>query len=62
MSPAWEWILQNWGCVEWQPIPQWIKIELRLHPALGICGGMLITRRSAVGIIEFIIKMNRKRG
>jgi hypothetical protein len=59
---AWEWVLQNWQSPEWKPIPQWVKESLHLHPAVGVCSGMFVTRKSAEGMNEFLARMNRKRG
>jgi len=61
-TEAWTYIIQNWGCVNWTALPQWVKTALNLHSALGICGGMLITRHSAEYMGDFITRMNRKRG
>ena len=58
---AWEYITCNWGSPNWTAIPAWVRAELNLHPALGMCGGMLITRVGAGGLTEFINKLNRAR-
>ena len=59
---AWQWIIQNWNCKEWQRIPANVQTALNLDTRLGICGGMLITQSAAMGINLFIDRMNRKRG
>jgi hypothetical protein len=59
---AWAYIFSVWTCNEWKSLPQQIKATLNLHPQVGVCGGMLITRNSAMGINDFIARMNRKRG
>jgi len=58
---AWEYITQNWGCPNWTAIPSWVRAELNLPPALGMCSGMLVTRVGASGLTEFINKLNRRR-
>lgn len=56
---GWSWILENWFSPTWIACPQWVKTELKLHPALGVCSGMLITKSSAAGLDEFIHRVNK---
>lgn len=56
---GWDWIMENWFSPTWVACPQWVKTELKLHPALGVCSGMLITRSSAIGLDEFIQRVNK---
>jgi len=59
---AWQWILDNWNCQQWNRIPSNVQKVLNLDTRLGICGGMLISQNAARGINEFILRMNRTRG
>jgi hypothetical protein len=61
-SQAWSIVFSAMARAEWTPIPQETKAFLGLHPSIGGCSGMLITRNSAMGINDFIARMNRKRG
>ena len=58
---AWAYIFSVWACSEWKSLPLQIKATLGLNPSIGVCGGMLITRNSAMGINDFIARMNRNR-
>jgi hypothetical protein len=58
---AWEYILNNWNCVTWNPIPQNVKDALHLDARLGLCSGMLVTRTGSLGMSEFINRMNSKK-
>jgi len=57
---AWNYIINNWYCYEWQAIPQTVQNVLNLDSRLGMCGGMLVTKKSAQGTLEFVQNMNRK--
>ncbi len=57
---CWKYIFENWNTIEWQPIPNWIRTQIKFHPQLGMCGGNLITRAGSKGMIAFINRMNNK--
>jgi hypothetical protein len=58
---AWQWIIGNWHSQEWQAIPDNVRSILNLDSRLGMFNGMLITHVSAIGVREFVQKMNRAR-
>jgi hypothetical protein len=55
---GWDWIRQNWYSAQWLPVPEWVKSELKLHPAIGVCGGNFVTKVAATGINEFVQRLN----
>lgn len=57
---AWRFIFDNWHTTIWISLPQGIKNTLALHPAIGLCSGMLVTRTGANGSQEFINRLNSK--
>lgn len=58
---AWAFILEAWHCNEWRPLPQNIKAILALPESIGVCSGQLVTRTGALGMIEFINRMNNRK-
>ena len=49
----------NLSCgLQWVAIPDKIKRALNIDSRLGICGGMFITRQSAIGAQRFIHNIN----
>jgi hypothetical protein len=58
---AWQFIINNWNCKEWTPIPQNVKDTLHLDSRLGFCGGMLVSKQGSQGMQEFIDRMNSKK-
>lgn len=60
-SNAWRFIFDAWTCAEWRPLPREIKILLALPESIGVCSGQLVTRTGALGMIEFINRMNNRK-
>lgn len=58
---AWTYIVNNWHCPNWQPIPQDVSRVIGLDSRLGMTGGMLVTRNGAKGVISFVNQLNSRK-
>ena len=58
---AWHWITEHWSGGTWRPVPANVRIILSLPEGLGMCSGMLITRTAALGIMEFVNRLNHRK-
>jgi len=60
MIKAWDYIINNWYCIQWNPLPEWVKSTLHLDSRLGMINGTLVTRQASQGMREFINRLNHK--
>lgn len=58
---AWKWVFDHWQCSEWTPIAKSVSNALHLREGLGMFNGQLVSRQAAVGMREFVSRVNRAR-